>query len=80
MAETSGASVYIGFPKGLLTLWSGQGLKVLAGCGTASHIMPSSVSHRVNLETVSTVSKEGHALQVKAAPFIFRCIAFANLS
>ena len=36
--------------------------------GKALH-KPSSVSHRVNLETVSTVSKEGHALQVKAAPF-----------
>ena len=34
--------------------------------GKALH-KPSSVSHRVNLETVSTVSKEGHALQVKAA-------------
>ena len=44
-------------------------------------IKPSSVSHRVNLETVSTVSKEGHALQVKAAPFTFtfRYIAFDSL-
>ena len=43
--------------------------------GKAPH-KPSSVSHRVNLETVSTVSKEGHALQVKAAPFyvMFRYI------
>ena len=45
--------------------------------GKALH-KPSSVSHRVNLETVSTVSKEGHALQVKAAPFTFRYIAFGN--
>jgi len=52
----------------------------LVGCGAKPCIKPLSVSHRVNLETVSTVSKEGHALQVKAAPFIFRCIAFANLS
>ena len=41
----------------------------LVGCGAKLHIKPLSVSHRVNLETVSTVSKEGHALQVKAAPF-----------
>ena len=40
------------------------------------HIKPLSVSHRVNLETVSTVSKEGHALQVKAAPFIFDSCLF----
>ena len=56
--------------KGLITLWSGQGLKALAGCGAKPCIKPSSVSHRVNLETVSTVSKEGHALQVKAAPLL----------
>ena len=42
-------------------------LKLLALVGQP-RIKPSSVSHRVNLETVSTVSKEGHALQVKAAP------------
>ena len=48
--------------------------------GNAPH-KPSSVSHRVNLETVSTVSKEGHALQVKAAPFkfTFRYIVFDSL-
>ena len=37
--------------------------------GAKPRIKPLSISHRVNLETVSTVSKEGHALQVKAAPF-----------
>ena len=55
-------------------------LKLLALGGAKPRIKPSSVSHRVNLETVSTVSKEGHALQVKAAPFIVRCIAFDSLS
>ena len=69
-----------GFSKGLLTLWQSPETASLVGCGATSHIMPSSVSHRVNLETVSTVSKEVHALQVKAAPFIFRCIAFDSLS
>ena len=43
-------------------------LKLLALSGAKHLIKPSSVSHRVNLETVSTVSKEGYALQVKAAP------------
>ena len=48
----------------------------LVGCGAKPCIKPLSVSHRVNLETVSTVSKEGHALQVKAAPLMFRYITF----
>ena len=38
--------------------------------GKALH-KPLSVSHRVNFKTVSTVLKEGHALQVKAAPKCF---------
>ena len=58
-----------GFPKGLLTLWQSPEAEPLVGCGAKPCIKPLSVSHRVNLETVSTVSKEGHALQVKAAPF-----------
>ena len=66
--------------KGIISLWQSPEAEPLVGCGAKPCIKPSSVSHRVNLETVSTVSKEGHALQVKAAPFIFRCIAFANLS
>ena len=53
-------------------------LKLLALCGAKLHIKPLSVSHRVNLETVETVSKEGHALQVKAAPLMFRYIAFSS--
>ena len=55
--------------KGLITLWRSPEAESLVGSGAKPHIKPLSVSHRVNLETVSTVSKEGHALQVKAAPF-----------
>ena len=64
--------------KGILSLWRSPEAEPLVGCGAKPCIKPSSVSHRVNLETVSTVSKEGHALQVKAAPFTFRYIAFGN--
>ena len=46
--------------KGLITLWRSPGAE--------PRIKPLSVSHRVNFKTVSTVLKEGHALQVKAAP------------
>ena len=49
------------------------------GCGAKTCIKPLSVSHRVNLETVSTVSKEGHALQVKAAPFLFYSCLFKKI-
>ena len=59
-----------GFPKGLPTIWQSPEAEPLVGCGAKPCIKPLSVSHRVNLETVSTVSKEGHALQVKAAPLL----------
>ena len=60
--------------KGLITLWQSPETASLVGGGATPRIKLLSVSHRVNLETVSTISKEGHALQVKAAPFIFRYI------
>ena len=34
--------------KGIISLWSGQGLKALAGCGTASHGQPQGALQKVN--------------------------------
>ncbi len=34
--------------KGIISLWSGQGLKALAGCGTESHRQPQGALQKVN--------------------------------
>ena len=68
----------MGFQRDNIPLAESRGRASGGFVGQTPHMTPSSVSHRVNFKTVSTVLKEGHALQVKAAPLMFRYIAFSS--